>query len=98
MRLLLVVTDPGAVGPIERGLMGRGQTGFTVIPQAWGSGRTGLHTGDRVHPGGTSVLFTVVPDAAAPGALSAIREARDAAGARDLTRIFSLPAEEVSAE
>ena len=96
MRMLVVVTEPEAVREIERGLLAGGHAGFTVMPNAWGSGRTGIHAGDRVHPGGTSVLFAVVPDEAAEGAVTAIRQARDGAHAREVTRIFSVPAEEVS--
>jgi nitrogen regulatory protein PII len=95
MRMLLVVTEPEAVREMERSLLAAGHNGFTVVPNAWGSGRTGLHTGDRVHPGGTSVLFSVVPDEAVEGVVAAIRQARDRAGAGQVTRIFSVPAEEV---
>jgi hypothetical protein len=96
MRMLVVVTDPEAVREIERDLLARGHTGFTVVPNAWGSGRSGLHTGDRIHPGGTSVLFTVVPQQEAEGVATLIRNARDRAGAAETTRIFAIPAEDVS--
>ena len=96
MRLLLVVTDPDAVTEMERNLLAGGHAGFTVVPNAWGSGRTGFHTGDRVHPGGTPVMFTVVPQDQEDGVVALIREARDRTGAREVTRIYSLPAEEVS--
>jgi hypothetical protein len=95
MRMLIVVTDPEAVREMERGLLAGGHHGFTVVPNAWGSGRTGLHTGDRVHPGGTSVLFSVVPDEAVAGVVAAIRQARDRAHAAEVTRVFSVPAEEI---
>ncbi len=95
MRMLLVVTEPDAVREMERALLAGGHHGFTVVPNAWGSGRSGLHTGDRVHPGGTSVLFSVVPDEAVEGVVASIRQARDRAGAGQVTRIFSVPAEEM---
>ena len=31
----------------------------TVIPEAFGIGRSGVKMGDRLHPGGSSVIFSV---------------------------------------
>jgi hypothetical protein len=95
MRLLLVASDPEVVHEVERVLLAAGEDGFTVVPNAWGSGRTGLHMGTRVHPGGTSVLFTVVPDSRADFVVNLLREARDSVGAREATHIYSMPADEV---
>jgi hypothetical protein len=96
VRLLLVASDPDAVHEMERVLLAAGEDGFTVVPNAWGSGRTGLHMGNRVHPGGTTVLFTVVPDARAELVMNLLREARDSVGAQEATHIYSLAAEEVT--
>ena len=95
MRLLLVASDPDVVLEMERVLLAAGEDGFTVVPNAWGSGRTGLHMGTRVHPGGTSVLFTVVPDDRTEFVMNLLREARDSVGAREATHIYALAAEEI---
>lgn len=94
MRLLAVVTDSEAVNVFERTLIEH-DVPFSVIPRVWGRGRTGLHAGDRVHPGGSALLFTVVDDARVEETTRLFRAARDVSGAAALTRIFSLPAEEI---
>ena len=58
--------------------------------------RAFLESGDRVHPGGLSLLFTVVPDADATATLGFLRGVRDQANVKEVTKIFSLPAEDVS--
>ena len=46
------------------------------MPKVLGSGKTGLKAGNRVHPGGASLLFTVVPDADLELALAFVRRLR----------------------
>lgn len=96
MRLFVVITDSEAMKAFERGFLEGGQRGFTILPKVIGRGRTGLRTGDRVHPGGLSLLFTAVPGAEGEDTLRFLRELRDAAGVRDVTKIFELPVEEVA--
>lgn len=94
--MVVVVTDSEAVREFERGLVERGGPGFTVVPRVWGSGRTGLKAGDRIHPGGSSLLFTVVPDAELPKTLALLHELRERAGAGPSTKTYVLAAEEVA--
>lgn len=96
MRLLLVVTDSEAARAFEHGFLSQGERGFTVVPRVFGRGRTGLRAGDRVHPGGSSLLFTVVEDGDAEPALAFLKRTRDEAGAREVTKIYSLPVEDLS--
>jgi hypothetical protein len=60
----------------------------------FGRGRSGLRAGNRAHPGASSLLFSVVRDEEVEGTLRLLRELRDAAGAREATKIYSLPVEE----
>lgn len=94
MRALIVVTDSEAVRSFERAFLETGQRGFTIVPTVWGRGKAGLKAGDRVHPGGSSLLFTVVPDAEAGSTLAFLREVRDRAGAAESTKMFVAPVEE----
>lgn len=96
MRMLLVITDSEAMQTFERRFLESGDRGFTIAPRVVGRGKTGLHTGDRVHPGGSSLLFTVVPDDEAAATLAFLKRTRDEAQARDATKIYSLPVEDVS--
>jgi nitrogen regulatory protein PII len=95
MRMLLVITDSEALKEFERGLVESGDRGFTIAPRVYGRGRSGMHAGDRVHPGASSMIFTVVPDADFEATLGFLRRVRDQAGARESTKIYALPVEEL---
>jgi hypothetical protein len=92
--MFVVVTDPDALPAFERALLGAGDFGFTVVPDAWGRGRHGLHAGDRVHPGGSSVLFMVVPEGDVPAVGTLLRRVRDGDESTRESRVFLVPATE----
>jgi hypothetical protein len=96
VKAFVVVTDSEAVKDFERAFLESGDRGFTVIPKVFGRGRSGLRTGDRVHPGGSALLFTVVSDEEAQATLAFLRRIRDAAGVKEVTKIFGLHAEDLS--
>jgi hypothetical protein len=95
VKTVVVVTDTEVVAALERGLLSDGRFGFSILPISSGAGRTGVKAGDRVHPGASSLLFTVVPDAELKAALALIRQVRDQAEAREATRIYVAEVEEV---
>ena len=96
MKAVVVITDSEALQEFERTCLAMPGRGFTIIPTVWGKGRRGLRTGDRVHPGGSSLLFTVVQDEELGGTLDCLRECRDRAGAGDLTKIYVTSVEDAS--
>lgn len=95
MRALVLITDSEAMPRFEQAFLESGTRGFTVVPRVVGRGRTGLKTGDRVHPGGSSLLFTVVSDAEAEETLAFLRAVRDRAGARACTKIYGVPVQQL---
>jgi hypothetical protein len=97
MRAVVVVTDAGAMKDFERAFLEAGTRGFSIIPSVFGRGRTGLKTGDRVHPGGSSLLFTIVPDGEVAEVVAFLARVRDAAGARESTRMYTAAVDEVPA-
>jgi hypothetical protein len=92
-KAVIVLTDAEAMPAFERALF-ESDRGFTVIPRIIGAGRTGLKTGDRVHPGASSLLFTVVPADRWSAVQALLRRVRDEAGVADATRFFTFDAEE----
>jgi hypothetical protein len=94
MKAIVVLTDSEAMQHFERGFVADGGRGFTLVPKVLGSGKTGLKAGNRVHPGGASLLFTVVAESDLEPALGFVRRLRDEAGAGETTKIFVVPAEE----
>jgi len=94
MKGIVVLTDSEAMSAFERAFLDAGH-GFTVIPAVAGSGRTGLKTGDRVHPGSSSLLLVMVKEDEREETLSLLRRTRDDAGVGQATRIYTFDAEEL---
>ena len=95
MKAVVVITDSEAMPAFERGFLEDGQRGFTILPTAMGRGKTGLKAGDRVHPGASSLLFTVVEDGEIDETLAFLKRVRAAAHAEQVTKIYVAAAEEV---
>ena len=87
MRAVIVITDSAAMPTFERAFLEGGHP-FTLLPEVVGAGRTGLKAGNRVHPGGSSLLFTVVPDEDLKLTLGFVRGLRDETGTEAATKIL----------
>ena len=96
MKVIVVITDSEAMKDFERAFIESGDRGFTIVPAILGRGKTGLKAGDRVHPGGSSLMFTVLADRELDSALAFLRNVRDAAGVREQTKLYVAPIDEVS--
>jgi hypothetical protein len=94
MTAIMLVTDSEVMPEFERVLLARGHQGFTVVPAVAGSGRHGLKTGDRVHPGSSSLLLTVAAEESVAELLGLLRRARDDGGFGDRTRMWSFAVQE----
>ncbi len=90
----MLITDSELMPEFERVLLAGGHQGFTVMPALAGSGRHGFKTGNRVHPGSSSLLLTVAAEEAEGGLLGLLRRARDEGGYADRTRIWSFAVHE----
>jgi hypothetical protein len=86
-----VFADTARIDALEAELRARNAP-FTAMPVAEGAGRSGLHTGDRVHPGSLAAVVSVAENAAADALFDHLVRWRDAAG-DDVTRLFLLPVE-----
>jgi hypothetical protein len=95
MKAIMIVTDSEAVPAFERAMAER-HRGFTVLQAVLGSGSSGLKAGDRVHPGSSSLVFTVLPNAELEKTLAALRKAREESGFADETRLWAFEVEEVA--
>jgi hypothetical protein len=90
----MLITESEVMKEYERVLITEGHQGFTVMPAVAGGGRHGLKTGDRVHPGSSSLLLTVAREDAAASLLELLRRTRDATGQAEQTRLWSFAVEE----
>jgi hypothetical protein len=96
VKAIIVITDSEAMKAFERAFIESGDRGFTIVPTVLGRGKTGLKAGDRVHPGGSSLLFTVLAEPELKGTLDFLRNVRDEAGVRDQTKLYVVPIDEVT--
>jgi hypothetical protein len=95
MRGVILITESETMPEFERALLAQAHTGFTVLPAVAASGRHGFKTGDRVHPGASSVLLTIVPEGEAEALLGLLRRVRNERKAAETTRVWTFPAEEM---
>jgi len=56
MKAVVVITASDTMQVFERAFVTEGGRGFTLLPNVLGSGKTGLRAGNRIHPGGSSLL------------------------------------------
>jgi len=96
MKAIILITDSEAMREYERVLAAEGHHGFTVVPAVAGRGRRGLKTGDRVHPGSSSLMLTVTDEASTSPVLDLLRRTRDAGGYAGVTRMWSFDVAEVA--
>jgi hypothetical protein len=92
MKLILIVADAARLDALRADLHALGAPGYSLFPVVEGEGRTGVHSGDRIHPGALAALIVVTPAAEAAQLFDGLVARRDAAGDR-ITRLFLLPVE-----
>lgn len=90
--MVLGIADATRMDALRRALTESGAPGYTELSVVEGAGRSGIHAGDRVHPGALTLFFTIVADEAAAPVFEALKRQRDAAGDR-VSRFFVLPVE-----
>ena len=92
MKMVVMVADAARIDAVRKDLAALGSPGYTVIPVAEGAGRTGVHTGDRVHPGALALVVVIDEARNADRIFDELVKRRDAHG--DLvSRLFIMPVE-----
>ncbi|MGA9750381.1 MAG: PG0541 family transporter-associated protein [Acidobacteriota bacterium] len=95
MKMLFLVTDSEYEPHCMNTLKDKGVTGYTVIPEVLGFGRTGAKMGDRVHPGASVIVVSVVPDEAVEELLGCLRQCMAENKLSESTHAWVLPVEGV---
>lgn len=62
MKMLFLVTDSEYEPQCLNIMRERGIAGFTVIPNAFGVGKSGVKMGDRYHPGASVLIISAIED------------------------------------
>jgi hypothetical protein len=92
MKMLLMYADAARIDTLRKDLAALGAPGYTVIPVVEGGGRTGIHAGDRVHPGALALVMVIDEDAPADRLFDEMVRRRDAHGDM-VSRLFLMPVE-----
>lgn len=92
MKMILMMADEARLDAIRQDLHELRASGYTAFPVVEGAGRTGLHAGDRVHPGALVAVMVVEPGDRAGLLFDELVRRRDAAGDR-VTKLFLVPVE-----
>ncbi len=92
MKMILSLVNAARLDAFRAELAAAKAPGYSVVPVAEGSGRSGVHTGDRVHPGALAAVFVVETDERAETLFERLAAWRDGAG-DESTRFFLLPVE-----
>ncbi len=92
MKMILMMADAERWPAIREEIQDLGAPGYSAIPVLEGAGRTGVHAGDRIHPGGLVAVFMVEPDEPATRLFEGLVRMRDHAQDR-VSRLFLLPVE-----
>ena len=92
MKMVLMYADAARLAAVREDLAALGAPGYTVIPVVEGAGRTGVHAGDRVHPGALALVMVIDADAAAARLFEELAKRRDAHG-DEISRLFLMPVE-----
>lgn len=93
MKMLFMVTDSEYEPHCMTMMREKGVTGYTVIPDVVGAGRTGLKMGDRVHPGASVVVIAAVPDESVSPLLECIAQCKRENKLCESTHAWVLPVE-----
>jgi nitrogen regulatory protein PII len=95
MKLVAMIADAARLDTIRADLDAIGVPGYTVMPIAEGHGRTGVHAGDRIHPGALALVLVIEEDARANRVFEELLTRRDARGDA-ISRLFLSPVERMA--
>jgi hypothetical protein len=87
-----MMADAARLDAIRDDLRALGASGYTAFPVVEGAGRSGLHAGDRVHPGALVALMIVESGDRVDRLFDELVRRRDAAGDQ-VTKLFLVPVE-----
>lgn len=92
MKMLWMYADAARLQTVRDDLVALGAPGYSVLPVIEGAGRTGIHAGDRVHPGALALVVVIDEDAGALRLFEEMSRRRDAHGDK-VSRLFLVPVE-----
>jgi nitrogen regulatory protein PII len=93
MKMLTIVTDTELVSECAQALHDHGVSGYSLLPEVFGVGRSGEKMGNRLHPGASSMILAVIDDGAVAETLRSIRECVARHAPNEATHAWVVPVE-----
>ena len=90
MKMIMILADAARLDGVREALRELGAPGYSILPVEEGAGATGVHSGDRVHPGALALVMSIVEDAQADAMFDELARRRDQQG-DPVSRLFLLP-------
>ena len=90
MKMIMILADATRLAEVRQALSHLGAPGYTVLPVEEGAGATGIHSGDRVHPGALALVMVILEDARADSLFDELVRLRDRQG-DPMSKLFLLP-------
>ena len=90
MKMILIYADATRLEAVRQTFRELNASGYTVLPVEEGAGRTGVHTGDRVHPGALALVMVIEEDARAEVMFDELVRRRDAHGDH-MSKLYLIP-------
>jgi hypothetical protein len=90
LKMILMVADATRLEAVRHCLKEMNAPGYTVLPVEEGAGRTGVHSGDRVHPGALALVMVIDEDAKAEAMFDELVRRRAECG-DEMSKLFLLP-------
>jgi len=95
MKMLLIVCPESRKQNVRELVEKHDVHAYSEIGRVTGEGLTGKKFGDKVWPGESVILFTVIPDAKRDELLAALRQCEESLYPEEGMAAFVLPVEEV---
>ena len=95
MKMVMIVCPEKRTDAIRELIAEQDVHAYSELHEVSGAGAKGMKFGNRIWPGQSVVIFTVVPEDKKAGLLSALRECRNSLTSSDSLHAFVLPVEEV---
>lgn len=90
MKMIMIYADASRLEAVRRNLKELSAPGYTVLAVEEGAGKTGVHTGDRVHPGSLALVMVIEEDARAEELFDELVRRRDAYDDH-MSKLFMVP-------
>lgn len=90
MKMIVIYADATRLEVLRQTLRDLNAPGYTVLSVEEGAGRTGVHTGDRVHPGALTLVMVIEEDVRAEAMFDELVQRRDAHGDH-MSKLFLMP-------